>query len=126
MAKTTFLPLLIAASLLIFARTEPLVTQARIDYLRRHVSSYQVTNYAENIFKGWTVEEARAELVSSSDIQSENPVPLPAYKGLSSEYVPSALDWREKAASCILPVGTQHSCGSAWAFTLTHMLGERV
>jgi len=95
---------------------EMVVTQAYTDYLKAH-ASWEVADYEENIFRGWTLDEAKKLL---GVIVPENDIPLPIYK--SDEEVPESRVW---TGNCIHEVRDQCGCGSCWAFATASMLSDR-
>ena len=102
---------------------ELLVTQAQTEYLKQH-ATYEVVDYEENVFKGWTVEEAKS-LLTDPRFPSEGQKPLPLYNEFKGG-LETVVDWRQKNPQCIAAVHSQGGCTSSWAFTVAHMLGERV
>jgi hypothetical protein len=95
---------------------EMLVTKEYTDYLKRHVS-WEVVDYEENIFRGWTVEEAKVLL----GFQEGEDYNFEVYE--PSVPAPAAIDW--EGANCELEVRNQGNCGSCWAFATTNMLSSR-
>jgi C1A family cysteine protease len=95
---------------------EMLVTKEYTDYLKRHVD-WEVVDYEENIFRGWTVDEVKALLMQEVPEFDEA---LPVVETKTA--VPSSLVW---GASCIHEVRNQASCGSCWAFATAGMLSDR-
>lgn len=87
------------------------------DYLKKHVS-WEVVDYEDNIFRGWTVEEAKSLLIQDLPEYDES---LPAFEGDGTPS-PSTLIW---SGSCIHEVRDQKSCGSCWAFATAGMLSDR-
>lgn len=110
--KAIVLALLVAC---IYA--EMLVTKEYTDYLKRHVS-WEVMDYEENIFRGWTVEEAKMFLGATLPEETEY---LPSVDVMSN--LPSSMSWA--GASCDHGVRNQGQCGSCWAFAVTGMLSDR-
>jgi len=101
---------------------ELLITQAKVDYLKKH-AKYEVVDYEDNIFKGWTVEEAKEML--SGQYPEDKKLDIPIYEGFNGA-LPVDLDWRVARPECISPVKSQTGCNSHWAFTVAHMISERV
>lgn len=106
-----------------------LITQDKIDFLKKHVTKYEIASYEENIFKGWSIEEAK-EILTIPDYKMDR---MSLYSNMHieefdgySEKVPSDLDWRQAKPACILEPKFQNQCSSSWAFTAAHMLSERV
>ncbi|MEI8332202.1 MAG: C1 family peptidase [Methanomicrobiales archaeon] len=110
--KAILLALLVAS---IYA--EMLVTKEYTDYLKRHVS-WEVAEYEENVFRGWTVEEAKNFLGA---ILPEEFDYIPSVEAKAN--LPGSLSWAE--ASCDHGVRNQGNCGSCWAFAVSGMLSDR-
>jgi cathepsin B len=96
------------------------VTQDYIDYLKKHVT-WEVANYEDNIFRGWSVDEVRSILNQNELDDSEiQPIMKVDISGL-----PSSLDWRLKSATCIHEIRNQGNCGSCWAFSASSVVSDR-
>lgn len=95
---------------------EMLVTKEYTDYLKKHVS-WEVAEYEDNIFRGWTVDEIKSILLK--DVPSEGYIP----EVEAEENLPSAVNWAH--ASCDHGPRNQANCGSCWAFAVTGMLSDR-
>lgn len=96
---------------------EFLVTKEYTDYLKKHVS-WEVVDYEDNIFRGWTVEEAN--LFLGSTIQNDESS-LPYFT--TDKAIPSQIFW--DGDSCTSPVRNQGNCGAGWAFAVAGMLSDR-
>ncbi len=116
MTKLLFILFVLACSA---SCMELLVTKEYTDYLKKHVG-WEVADYEENIFRGWTTEEAALFLgaIPPSDLDA---VSLPAVE--PSSVLPAALDWTGQ--KCDHGVRNQGSCGSCWAFAAAGMLSDR-
>ena len=100
-----------------------IVTKSYTDYLKRHVE-WEVVDYEENIFRGFTIEEAQLLLGNKPPLQQE---PLPLYEPTREQLqrLPSAFDLRNFHADCIHQVRNQGNCGSCWSFATSGMLADR-
>ena len=114
---------LIFSLLVIFSASKNLlVTKSNTEYLKKS-AKYEVVDYEENVFKGWTVEEAKALLNPAKAAPAKDT--LPSYTEFNGELTTN-IDWRKLRPECIAPVTSQAGCGCSWAFAITHMLSERV
>jgi len=95
---------------------EMAVTQQYTDYLKRHVD-WEVVDYEENIFRGWTVDEVKALLIQELPESDELLPNVEADTALPSKFV-----W---GANCIHGVRDQANCGSCWAIASADMLADR-
>jgi len=98
---------------------EMIVTMEYTDYLKRHVD-WEVVDYEDNIFKGWTVDEVEALLIQEVPQFDEF---LPSIEADTA--LPSKLVW---GASCIHEVRNQNNqsnCTAGWAFAAADMLADR-
>ena len=111
--KSLLIALVIAA---VFAE-EMLVTKEYTDYLKKHVD-WEVMDYEENPFRGWTMEEA-SMLMGAKMPEDLSYVPEVAEKS----NLPASLDW--SGANCDHGVRNQGQCGSCWAFATTGMISDR-
>jgi hypothetical protein len=108
--------ILIFLAILSVHSQEMVITKEYTDYLKIH-ASWDVVDYEENVFRGWTLEEAK-ELLGV--IVPENYVLLPIYE--SDGEVRESVIW---TGDCIHEVRNQHSCGSCWTFGTAGMLSDR-
>ena len=93
------------------------VTKHYTDYLKVHVS-WEVQDYEENIFRGWTVDEVE-QLFGDSDINLEGVPHAP----IVIKDAPEALDWT--TADCTHEIRNQGNCGSCWAFSVSSVVSDR-
>ncbi len=110
--------LLLAAAMVLCKplATEPIVTKEYTEYLKQAVS-WEVVDYEDNIFRGWTTEEARTLLGLSLD---SLPQDLPQH--VASDNLPASLSWK---SVCDHGPQNQANCGSCWAFGTVGMISSR-
>lgn len=97
-----------------------IVTKAYTDYLIKHVT-WDVVDYEDNIYRGWTTEEATSLLtpylyeedLSVQTVETSN----------NSDNFPSSLSW--KNARCDHGVMPQGLCAGGWAIATAGMLSDR-
>eukprot|EP00826_Nyctotherus_ovalis_P048403 TRINITY_DN56_c0_g1_i3.p1 TRINITY_DN56_c0_g1~~TRINITY_DN56_c0_g1_i3.p1 ORF type:complete len:303 (+),score=52.27 TRINITY_DN56_c0_g1_i3:121-1029(+) len=107
-------------------QSEPLITREFIEQLRSEVD-WEVTDYEDNIFKGWTLEEFKEnfcnnELAETPAETSETDGPEESEDTLG---LPEHFDGRVKWPKCIHPIRTQGRCGSCWAFGVAGSTSDR-
>jgi len=96
-----------------------IVTKEYVDYLKRHVE-WEVMDYEENPFKGYTLEEAK-DFLGAAAYPGMEVVDVPADE--AGYMAPETVDWRS-CPQCV-KVRNQGNCGSCWAFATTGMLESR-
>lgn len=114
---------LILAILLIGCFAEEMaITQEFTDYLKKHVT-WEVAEYEENVFRGWTDEEIKAMLNQRED--AEDGIPSKPVEIVADSDLPSSVDWRLLNANCMHEIRNQGNCGSCWAFSATGVVSDR-
>jgi len=111
---------LIFSLLVLSISCEFLVTKEYTEYLKKHVS-WEVEDYETNIFKGWSLEEAKHFLGAVEPSPSDKHYSIPSFELKTP--LPSEISWR--GSSCSHPVRDQGGCGSCWAFGMDGMLSDR-
>eukprot|EP00826_Nyctotherus_ovalis_P060965 TRINITY_DN8625_c0_g1_i14.p1 TRINITY_DN8625_c0_g1~~TRINITY_DN8625_c0_g1_i14.p1 ORF type:complete len:296 (-),score=80.32 TRINITY_DN8625_c0_g1_i14:140-1027(-) len=98
--------------------SDMIVTVEYVDYLKKHVS-WEVEEYENNIFRGWTVGEMKNFLgLSDTNTYLEG---LPDIE--EPNHLPSAVNWA--GTNCDHSVKNQGTCGACWAFAAANMLSDR-
>lgn len=94
-----------------------IVTKEYIEQLKETVN-WEVEDYENSVFRGWTIEEAKNFL---GLVNNDEEKIYPEYE--SETPPPAELSW--VGADCIHEVRNQGNCGSCWAFAATGMLTDR-
>lgn len=84
----------------------------------KNTVDWEVADYEENVFRGWTVDEVQQLLGWIPDIDTEQ---YPEVEYIAS--LPGEIDWTR--ANCDHGVKYQGNCESCWAFAFTGMLSFR-
>ena len=100
------------------------INQAYTDYLKAHVT-WEVTDYEENIFRAWTVDELKELLMPVEMLDME--IPSVPYL-ITDDSELKETDWSKDAGSCIHEVRNQASptpCAAGWAFAVAGLVSDR-
>jgi len=98
---------------------QPGITREFVEKLKS-LATWEVEDYEDNIFKGWTDVELRS-ILKVHLMEPDRSIQLESYKGP----VPDNFDPRDKWPICIHPIRDQAHCGSCWAFGFSEVLSDR-
>ena len=100
-----------------FCMEQMVVTKEYVDYLKKHVD-WEVTDYEDNIFRGWTLEESKVFLgLTDTNLEIEGATQV------EQATLPAALSWA--GIACDHGPKNQGACGSCWAFAASGMFSDR-
>lgn len=99
--------------------SEVLITNEMVDYLKRNVD-WEVEDYENNIFRGWTVDEFKSLLGYTVKYDEDNEQLMTV---TSDADLPPSIDWSK--TRCDHGIMNQGPCGSCWAFAFVGMLSFR-
>lgn len=108
--------LILIALIAVISAEEMLVTPEYTDYLKKHVT-WEVVDYEDNVFRGWTVEEAKV-LLGDEDL----PLMVEG-EDIEAGPLPTSVNW--KGAACIHDIHNQGNCGSCWAFATSSVVSDK-
>lgn len=103
--------------IVVHAKEEMAITPEYIDYLKK-VADWEVSEYEDNVFKGWTLSEVEMLLGDKKPDQEFEATPV-----TEKAYLPSSVDWAGN--QCIHKILDQGNCGSCWAFAAAGVASDK-
>ena len=111
--------IILAIVALAAAQETSYVTQEYVSRVKSS-ASFEVQNYADHVFKDFTLQEIRCKLGLL-----KNTKPRTITYGEVNPSLPKNFDAREQWKNCIHPIRDQKHCGSCWAFAASEVLSDR-
>lgn len=99
------------------AEEELAITPEYVEHLKE-VASWEVTEYEDSIFKGWTLSEVEVLLGDKKPNQIFEATPI-----TPKDNLPSSIDWADN--ECIHKILDQGNCGSCWAFAAAGVASDK-
>lgn len=117
-----FLILCLLIPEMIISNSEFAVSKGFIENLKK-LTTWEVSEFDQNIFKHWTIEEVSKILNKVSpkkDNTKKIEVASDSYKGS----YPPQFDARDKWPNCIHPAMDQGNCSASWAFSVSGFISD--
>ena len=99
---------------------QPLFTEEKLRELQE-IAPFEVTNYEDNQFRGWTLGDAMDWLSEEMD---QNPMPVVPNTHYPLK-APKSFDAREEWPECVHAIRDQQHCGSCYAFGGANAISDR-